>query len=683
MQNEDQALALAFAIAGHHAGLADFGTPQSSDGSCLAIRLGRAKASHAIRDAIERAEADITEPPTPPLPSWYVESGGDSPLRLSLLTRMLLSCLVDADRIESERFSDPDAAKEREQPYSSLIDLRARLDEHLATLSKQRTPASEVVSRVRSQLLESCRTASLCPPGIFSLTAPTGAGKTLSSMAFALNHASRHGLTRVIYALPFTSVTEQVAREFRQVFGPSCVLEHHSAFQPPASQADAALQDSEARIERWRQNASENWDAPIIVTTNVRLLESLFACGTSDCRRLHRLARSVIVLDEAQALPVDLLRPTLAAFKELTVSYGTSIVVCTATMPAVRHRPEFPIGLRDVHEIVPDPAAMARSMRRVRVRFAGILPDEDIAQALMRSKRAIVIVNSRRHARRLFDRVREQCPDALHLSALMCPAHRADRVKEIHARLASSDECRVVSTQVVEAGVDIDFPIVYRALAGLDSIVQAAGRCNRHGALAKGEVCVFEPADPPRIPTSIEQAIGVTRQIIAARGGADHVDLLDLETIEHYFRQYVWERGGPDPMWDGPVGSDGRRVGITNLLKKDSLQFREAAAHFKLIDDGYSTPLVVPYDDRGSSLRERIYRVQLNTTQSVASLLRQAQPFTINVPHKVVDDLVQEGHALRTELGPAVLTTFAESSLYSPDVGLMLDEDARSGGHVI
>ncbi len=644
---------LAFIIAGHHAGLADLGTDQSDDDSCLSQRLATPRVESI--DAIAAAPDALKQQPIPPVPSWLAEGPRDAPLRVSMLIRMLFSCLIDADRLATEGFCAPERRSQRVVSSPSMSQLRAALDEHLLSFARDKDGGPSPVNRVRAQVLAACRADAESPQGLFSLTAPTGAGKTLSSMAFALRHAEIHGLRRVIYALPFTSVTEQNAAVFREAFrtlGEHSVLEHHSAYR-------ATTEDEDDSKESWRRLAVENWDAPIIVTTNVQLLESLFASNPSECRKLHRIVRSVVVLDEAQSLPAQLLRPTLAALQELVSVYGVSVVLCSATMPAVGHRSDFPIGLRNVREIVPEPEAMARSMRRARVTPIGTMDDESLADRVAAEKQVLAIVNTRKHATRLFRLILGRTTDVLHLSALMCPEHRSRRVDEIKQRLKEGAPCRVVSTQVVEAGVDVDFQAVFRAYAGLDSIVQAAGRCNREGRREVGRVEVFDTDEPP--PPGIRPAIDATRQVLEPG-----IDPLDLGTIEAFFRLHYWQRGDPAPKWDGPVGADGRRVGITEMLSPQRIMFRTAAQHYKLIDE-WAVPIVVPFGDAGRKLCGRL----LTTAAPDLQLLRQTQRYSVNVPRAMVNWLIDAGHAAISAAGPAVLE---RHSLYDDDqLGLRLD----------
>jgi len=647
--NTGLAKSLGFIIAGHHAGLADLGSASSPDESSLTFRLTNTGKKSEIAAALLNLPPHIAARQPPPLPSWLVPSP-HAPLRIALFIRFVFSCLIDADRLATERFVAPSIHAYRAAKSPSISQLRAALDDHLARFIAARRSNPAPTDAVRAELLESCRTAAALPPGLFSLTAPTGSGKTLSSMAFALNHAEIHGLRRVVYALPFTSVTEQNAEVFRtalNTLGDNVVLEHHSAFRP----SDA---DEDAPSNLRRRLATENWDAPVVVTTNVQLLESLFAARPSTCRKLHRLAQSVIILDEAQSLPVHLLRPTLAALQELT-NYGATVVLCSATMPAVLHRHQFPIGLRAVREIVPSPTTMARALRRARVDRIGHVDDAALAAQIISTPRALCIVNTRAHAARLFALVRAGAKDALHLSALMCPAHRSRRVAEIKSCLTAAAPCRVISTQVVEAGVDIDFPVVLRAMAGLDSIVQAAGRCNREGRGPLGQVSVFDTDEPP--PQGIRPAIDAARQILMPG-----VDPLDLTTIESFFNLHYWQKSS---QWDGRLIA-GRSVAITEMLAPSNLQFKTAAAEYKLIDD-WSEPIVVPFTDEGRAICATLLSV---ITQDV-SLLRRAQQYTVSISPRIMTDLLDKGYAAPTASGPTVLT---QPSLYDDSLGLQPDQ---------
>jgi CRISPR-associated endonuclease/helicase Cas3 len=500
---------------------------------------------------------------------------------------MLFSCLVDADFVATEAFMRPEQARERSGARPAPAELLPHLEAHLACLSGY--AAETAVNRARAGVLLQCREKAELSPGLFSLTVPTGGGKTLSSLAFALRHAACHDLRRVIYAIPFTSIIEQNADVFRAALsgaGPNVVLEHHSNLEP----------DPETP---WSRLASENWDAPLVVTTNVQLLESLFANKPSRCRKLHRIARSVIVLDECQTLPVTLLAPTLRMLDELCHNYSCTVVFCSATQPAVQQRDGFRIGLTGVREIVSDPRHLYGSLRRVVVERLGKLDDSAVVEQLRGHQQVLCVVNTRAHAARLFAALRESSDAAdavFHLSAQMCAAHRTDVLNLIRERLDPENPrlCRVISTQLIEAGVDVDFPVVYRALAGLDSIAQAAGRCNREGRLERGQVFVFETDVDPRGDLRLRRQLG-------AEVAGLHDDLLSLDAVDHFFRLSYWSRNSE---WD--------KEGILDCfsLSRDGphFQFREAAQKYQLIPD-VQQPVIVPYDGRGRELVGQLRRM--------------------------------------------------------------------------
>lgn len=579
---------LAYVIAGHHAGLANaFGS-----------RSGLLERMKKPVEAFDHAPVKFLAPDVrlsrPPL---NFPTGDNNPhlFQYAFFTRMLFSCLVDADFLATEKFMDPVRAESRAVDSPLLSDLRDALTRFLST---RFSSAAGMVNQQRQSVLNDCLQAAQLPPGFFSLTVPTGGGKTLSSLAFALEHAVRHGKSRIIYAIPFTSIVEQTATVFRNVFEDlesNSVLEHHSNLDPQqlASHEDAPHESVRSRL------AAENWDAPLIVTTNVQLLESLFAAKTSRCRKLHNIVNSVIILDEAQTLPPDRLRPTLAALEELVRNYGCTIVLCTATQPAIHHSPQFPIGLKGVREIIQDPVSLSKDMRRVRVENLGPLSDEQLLNRLCQLESCLTIVNTKSHAAKLF---RESASRGLdneslfHLSTLMCGEHRASVLKAIRKRLQDKQPCHVVSTQLIEAGVDVDFPVVYRSLAGVDSIAQAAGRCNREGKLPTATVYVFEPTDV-RLMNELAAAAQSTREVLPR-----HPDPLDLEAVHAYFDLHYWKNGKGDNCWDRT-----KDKGVMNRLDslKCEFNFREASERYQLIEQE-GTEVFVPYGEAGVRLLEEL-----------------------------------------------------------------------------
>jgi CRISPR-associated endonuclease/helicase Cas3 len=479
---------LAYVIAGHHAGLDDWEAG-------LAERLGNADSKTEFAETCSAMPPDSILSLGDFVPHLkHIPGGADG---FSLWVRMLFSCLIDADFLDTEAHFDAGKPAKRDG-FPTLLAMQQAFDTHMGALPVSDTP----VNTLRADIRRQCRAKAALPAGFFSLTVPTGGGKTLSSLAFALNHALTHNKRRIIYAIPYTSIIEQTADVFRSVFkslGDEVLIEHHS-------QADAADKDETARSRL----ACENWDAPLVVTTNVQLFESLFASKTSCCRKLHNLIGSVIVLDEAQQLPPEFLQPILDVLNLLVKHYGVTVVLCTATQPALNSTTYFDPGkglrgLENVREIIDEPDKLFAALQRVKVElppdWTTPTPWATTATQLSLEDCVLAIVNTRKAAREL---QRLMPPDTVHLSALMCGAHRKDVIAQIKDRLKAKREgsdtqaLRVVSTQLVEAGVDIDFPVVYRALAGLDSIAQAAGRCNREGRLAdKGRVVVFVPPERP------------------------------------------------------------------------------------------------------------------------------------------------------------------------------------------
>lgn len=645
----DRGLPLAFAIAGHHAGLADLTT---SGGGVEGIRPLRERLranAEVLAGARERLPRRLVLPDLPPLPGRLDLARPEGLRSFELWTRFVFSSLVDADFLATECFYKPKLRARTLAGYDDLRTLNRRLDDHLDRLVV-RLPGREAgspVNRCRAEVLAACRAAAERSPGVFSLTVPTGGGKTLAAMSFALRHAVRHGLRRVVVAIPFTSIIEQNARVYREALGEVNVIEHHSGLDPQA--AEERNREAETR----RRLAAENWDAPVVVTTNVQLFESLLASSPSRCRKLHNLAGSVLLLDEAQTLPVEYLLPVLDLLRELTGSYGCSIVLTTATQPALARRDSLPQGLEDVQEIVPDPVDLARQLRRVRVRWpdpaAGPLTFTELAQELVQEERALAVVHLRRDARTLAELL--EAEHRLHLSALMCPAHRLAVILEVKARLARGEPCRLVSTQLIEAGVDVDFPVVYRCLGGLDSLAQAAGRCNREGRDPAGGRVVFFLAETHPPPGTPRDGLAIVRAMLAERGG--EIDLGDPAVYEAYFRSLYFSRD-----------LDSR--GIQPL--RQSLSFASVGRRFRLIPDD-TQPVVVPF----GAAEERLAKLRRRGPDR--NLLRSLQPFLVNLRGRDVSFLMGQG-ALETVADGIQALNPAFRSLYHPDFGLTVAAEA-------
>jgi CRISPR-associated endonuclease/helicase Cas3 len=629
---------LGYAIAGHHGGLPD---GQSLDGASSSLEARLTKQVEQWSAALITSRPDRLSPP--PLTAGLPERDH----QVAFFTRMIFSCLVDADFLATESFMSPFAAKDRPVwPNHILVRMEAALTRHLAGYSAERGR----VNRERQSVLEACQCAAGRTPGLFTLTVPTGGGKTFSSLAFALRHALAHGLRRVIYVIPFTSIIEQNADCFREVFGE---LERELGFSPVLEQHSNLRPQHATELNRL---TSENWDAPLMVTTSVQFFESLFAARTSRCRKLHRLARSVIILDEAQTLPITLLAPCLSVLRLLLKDYGASVVLCTATQPALTFREEFKIGLRDATEIVEDVPALFASLQRTKISVLGKKSDAELVALISQHPSSLTVVNTRRHAAELFAAL-SPASQNFHLSAQMCPDHRSKTIRVIRKRLAKGRPCRVISTQLIEAGVDLDFPVVFRSLGGLDSIAQAAGRCNREGLLPEyGEVFVFEAEHP--IPRGhLRQTADTARPLLHAP------DLSDPALIRMYFENLYWKRASE---WDA------RQIMPEFRLRSDLLgfRFRTVAEKFRLIDEemrGVIVPYGRDYEELINSLRYAEFPGR--------EMIRRAQRRSVQLHPHTFAALLASGH-IRAIDSDERFHGLTDLRLYHPRLGVLTEPDA-------
>ncbi len=556
---QHKAIAAALACEGHHIGLQRGDRPSLhrllpdnlTNNHPLRLTLSEADSGTLLA----RATADGLAFSTPvhlAVPSWSAAVAD------MLDLRMLFSCLVDADFLDTEAHFNGDAHGKRPRQPGPTLDpdaALAALNRFLESRIRGAAQADPRVLAVREALWQATGTAALAPPGLFTLTAPTGSGKTLAMLRFALEHAVRNRLRRIVLAVPFLTVIEQTARIYRDVFAGfpgHFILEHHSL---AGLGEESERRDAEGSQERQRRMLAENWDAPIVLTTNVQLLESLFSNRPSSCRKLHALMESVILFDEAQSLPAPLAVPTLGALSHLAAAYGSSIVFATATQPAFNC---LDPAVRKVaasgwqpREIVPDHLALFASLKRVKVTWPadGERRTWDaLAEEIQGTDQVLVVVNLKRHALALMEALGDTS-GIVHLSTNLCPEHRRAVLDRVRASLHSGQPCRLISTQCVEAGVDLDFPRVYRALAPLEAIAQAAGRCNREGRQNAqgrlGEVIVFEPQEEdgrrPYPTFAYFQATEVTRTLLKLRGGLD----IDDPTVFRAYYQRLYDLNDP------------------------------------------------------------------------------------------------------------------------------------------
>lgn len=673
---------LQYLIAGHHAGLDNW-----HDG--LKERLANADAQRELSDAL------AGEPPQAILNHALAETRLRSlpvhpreaiPGRFALWVRLLFSALVDADFLDTEAFMDGRAAAVRERPHPAMTELLATFDTYMADKAQGLAVAGwsdSPVNRQRATVLAACRRKALKPPGTFTLTVPTGGGKTLASLAFALTHAAQHGKRRVVMAIPYTSIIEQTADVFREVFATlsdDVVLEHHSNASTDGN--DAAAETARSRL------ACENWDAPLVVTTNVQLFESLFARKTSRCRKLHRLANSVLVLDEAQLLPVEFLQPVVDVLRLLVQDHGVTVVLCTATQPTLTEQRHFGgRGLRgyapgEVTAIIDDEASLSAALQRVRVHLPADLrtpqPWAQTADALAQHEAVLAIVSRRADAHELYAqlRQREGACGLWHLSALMCPQHRSEVIADIKAALAQRREAlargepaepvRVVSTQLVEAGVDLDFPVVYRALAGLDSIAQAAGRCNREGRLARGEVHVFIP---PKAPPAglMRNAASVTLRVWD--GLTDTDDPLALARLSQYFRLLY----GDAPALDRAGICDALRLEIDTIDQALAVRFRDAAEAFKLIDNEDAATVIVRWHSPRCRDDVNVMIRMLERDGPERWLMRKLQRYGVTIYQHDLKRLLACGDVRELVGVPGLYVQTESDVFYDPVLGVRVD----------
>jgi CRISPR-associated endonuclease/helicase Cas3 len=622
---------VAFPILGHHTGL--------QDKARVLERIAEGRDEHKFLE-------EIRDRITPEFLQEYSGAEIAGFRRGGLLIRMLFSALVDADFLDTARFMQPDRLV---PPVYDLRDLDIKLDAHLETLQAGQTSD---VNIQRKKILAHIQSGAQLDPGFFTLTVPTGGGKTLASLSFALKHALLHGKRRIIYVVPYTSIIEQTADVFRDILGPDAVLEHHSNIDP----ADARRENPLSRIR------AENWGAPIVVTTNVQFFESLFARRTSRCRKLHSMIDAVVIFDEAQQLPPDFLVPIVGALRELVSAYGVSAVLCTATQPALESEvygtTRFE-GIDDARELAPDPANLYCNFERVRLHVPADFdydsrPTHDviwpeIADRIRPHPSVLTIVNLRADARRLAGLL----PDAYHLSTNLCGAHRKQALDEIRARLKKKESVQVVSTQLIEAGVDVDFPVVFRALTGLDSIAQAAGRCNREGLLTRGDVYVFiAPSVLP--PGHLLQAEQAGRRILE-RGEID----LRPELFREYFRELYFSKESLDTKE------------IESLERR--LNFEQVADAFRMIPPSQS--IIVPFGDEGRRVIDRLHQPELTRAD-----YRAVRRFAVNVLESDLKKLIAAGSV---ETIQDTFHILSNKDLYDERFGLRLEDPMYHTEHTL
>jgi CRISPR-associated endonuclease/helicase Cas3 len=603
-------------IYGHHGGL-----PQIQEMSQK--RISNPAYQSAYQEILEQARTegiDLT-----PIENWQSEiSGCKNPWQYELLLRLIFSCLVDADFLDTEEHFSPELTKQRAQS-ETVQHLWDILKQHQIKLIAK--APNKLVNNIRKEVYDACSEAAELSSGIFRLAVPTGGGKTLSGLAFALKHAAKYGHDRIIVAVPYTSIIEQTVNVYRKIFGEEAVLEHHSATKVTVNDEDARSAQAQARL------ATQNWDAPLIVTTTVQLLESLFHNRTSRCRKLHNIVNSVIILDEVQTLPIGLLAPIVNVLQELASRYHVTVVLCTATQPALEGKSPYLEGFEPVQDIIKMSEAQRHFRELSRVSYE--IPDglwswaqiaEDVR--IHQHEQALLILNTRKDALELLATLsvgdREDDERLFHLSTLLCGAHRRKVLEEVRSRLDQKLPCWLVSTQVVEAGVDLDFPAVYRALGPLDRIVQAAGRCNREGNETKGRVVIFQPEGGRTPPGEYATAVAETANLLK-----QHPDFDNPEIFRPYFEN----------LYHG-IDTDKEKVQDS----RSAYDFPETAKRFKLIPDDTES-VVVEYDDRARKLLREIQRLGMKPYHH-----RALQPYLVNLREREFKQAAE----VRREIAPGI-----------------------------
>lgn len=624
----------ALSIVGHHGGMPDLGGKFAAEGD--GTLNGRLRKELTGEFDYSPYWTENTVDKGMLMPRWLM--GHANPFAIQFYTRMLFSCLVDADFLDTEHFMRGETPRGGHGDIDALL---AKLQVHIRPWLDD--PKSEI-NQMRSGILRDCIRVGDGARGLYTLTVPTGGGKTISSLAFALTHAARHGLDRVIYVIPYTSIIEQNAAVFKSILGEDNVVEHHSGVE---YDADGDMEKPEVLRQML---ATENWDAPVIVTTAVQFFESLFSNKPSRARKLHNIANSVIIFDEAQMLPVPYLKPCVSAIAELVSHYRSTAVLCTATQPALnRYFTEYDRNM-EIREICGNVDALQNFFRRVRFTDRGSMDAGELAEALSQREDVLCIVNTRKSAQEVFAMLPEQ--GRYHLSTRMIPEHRSAVLEEIRGKLRNGEPCRVVSTSLIEAGVDVDFPEVWREKAGLDSILQAAGRCNREGRRSpeESEVAVFSMEGG--VPKGLQPNVAAAE---AAMEGAEHLD--DLTTIRRYFERLYWQQGD-------------QALDTKEILKMcPLLKLRSIAEAFHLIESDART-IYIPTDENADDI------AALRAGQYSRSLMRRLGRSAVGVYRWDWDALIESGAIEKLSENTAIL---ADRAAYDPLCGLKINAQPGRG----
>lgn len=621
---------LEYCVAGHHAGLADFGGEFDNGGDSTLMGRRKKKISDYMAYQSEIEIPEITSDP------FDLRKTTNPDFSLSVFMRMIFSCLVDADFLDTEAFMNE--GKAERNSGESVKALLEKLEDHISEwLQNQDT---DTVNGRRSEILRHCLEKGKSEKGLFRLTVPTGGGKTIASLAFALRHVVANRMDRVIYVIPYTSIIEQNAKVFREILGDENVLENHCNV------------DYESTDElREMQLATENWDKPVVVTTNVQFFESLFANKSSKCRKLHNIANSVIIFDEAQMLPNEYLKPCIAMIEELINHYRTSVVLCTATQPALKSFFQSKISAT---ELCPRMHEQFEFFKRTLFEDIGIVAEKFLISKLREEYQALCIVNTKKRAQSIYKELKGD--GVYHLSTSMYPAHRKYVLEEIRKRLQKNEKCILISTSLVEAGVDLDFQSVYRELAGVDSMIQAAGRCNREGRrkVENSKVFIFRFEEK-------ENVLGQRQQIDVAKSLlADGRELSDMETIIKYFEMLYHIKG--DSL-------DKKKILDEFTNKNMKYNFVKVGKEFKLIEQNTKTIFI----NREETASEIL--LELQCKGFTRSGMRKASQYCINIYNQMFDKMYGAGMLRPVAENMEDFYVLTDNSRYTEEMGLELDID--------
>ncbi len=626
LSKDRQSLAQALCVAGHHAGLPDLGSRIDSEGD--PTFCGRMKRKVPDFSAYLQENKEPLSLSTPKLEL-------KAPFSFMFYTRMLFSCLVDGDFLDTESFMQLGTVKR--DGFAELLDMAESFKKSLQ--EKGFLSPNNELNEKRAEILRRCLEAGAGERGLYSLTVPTGGGKTIASSAFAFEQCQKQGLKRIIYVIPYTSIIEQTADVLRGFVqgakGIDGVLEHHSAVS----------YDDDSENMGLKRLAVENWEAPIIITTNVQFFESLFACRTSKCRKLHNIAQSVIIFDEAQMFPVRFFKPVLAGIVELVRNYGCTCLLASATQPPWQDL-FADLGAK-CREIIPEIPALYEFFHRVSCVQCGMKNPEELADDLMQYRQVLCVASTKKTAKAIF----EAMPDEegnFYLSTNLCPAHRRRVIAAVRKRLAGGEACRVVSTSVISVGVDLDFPVGFVELTALDSIIQAAGRVNREGKIPadRAKVFVFSVEGASERFRKQERDITVMLQ-------KQRENIFSPETIKEYFQRLYRYKG---EALDGAKVMDDAKI----------LAFKTIAQKVKLIDED-TIAVLIPYEEDAEKIAGR-----LRHGERTREVFRQAASYIVSLRRKDFDSLNGIG---ALEVLDSEIAILQEKSFYNEVQGLILPEE--------